>query len=90
MTEEELHKRRQEFRDQEVMNKIADYQSSSAVEYRQQTLKSNYTFRRVEKSLGKFGWGLIIVQALFLVLFSFLFVFSYIPKTKFLVAMVMP
>jgi hypothetical protein len=90
MTEEELHRRRQEFRDQEVMTKIADYQSTSAVEFRQQTLKSNYTYRKVEKTFGKIGWSLIIVQAIFLVLFSFLFIFSYIPKTKFLVSMVMP
>jgi len=88
MTEEELNRRRQEFRDQEVMNKIADY--SNAAEYRQQTLRTNYTVRKVQKTFGKFGWSLLIVQAVSLVFFSLLFVFSYVPKTKFIVTMVMP
>jgi len=88
MTEEELNQKRQEFRDQEVMKKITEYGSAS--EYRQQTLKTNYTVRKVEKTFGKLGWGLIIVQAVSLTFFSLLFVFSYVPKTKFIVTMVMP
>lgn len=88
MTEEELHRRRQEFRDQEVMHKISEY--SVAVEFRQQTLKANYTSRKVNKHLGKFGWTLVITQATFLVFFSFLFIFSFIPKTKFIVANILP
>ena len=89
MTEQELQQRRQEFRDQEVMNKISQY-SSTTVEYRHQVLKTNYTYKKVDKSLGKMGWFLVVTQATFLVFFSTLFVFSYIPHTKKIVAMVMP
>ncbi|MBP9679830.1 MAG: hypothetical protein KBD76_00375 [Bacteriovorax sp.] len=88
MTEDELQKKRQEFRDTEIQNKIANL--SSAEEYRQQTLKANYTRRRVKGDFGKFGWSIIIGQATFLVFFSALFVISYIPKTKFIVAKILP
>ena len=88
MTDDELQKKRQEFRDTEVQNKIT--QLSSAEEYRQQTLKANYTRRRVKGDFGKIGWTIVISQASFLVLFSLLFVISYIPKTKFIVAKIMP
>lgn len=90
MTEQELQQKRQEFRDQEVMNKISHYSSSSTVEYRTQVLKSNYTYKKVDKSLGKMGWFLVVTQATFLIFFSTLFVFSYIPHTKKIVSMVMP
>ncbi len=88
MTEDELQKKRQEFRDTEIQNKIANL--SSDEEYRQQTLKANYTRRRVKGDFGKFGWSIIIGQATFLVFFSALFVISYIPKTKFIVAKILP
>ncbi len=88
MTEEELQKKRQEFRDTEVQNRIANL--SSAEEYRQQTLKANYTRRVVKTSVGKMGWTLIIGQATFLLFFSSLFIISYIPKTKFLVTKILP
>lgn len=88
MTEDELQKKRQEFRNTEIQNKIASL--SSAEEYRQQTLKANYTSRRVKANFGKFGWSIIIGQATFLVFFSLLFVISYIPKTKYIVAKIMP
>ncbi len=89
MTEQELQQKRQEFRDQEVMNKISHYSTSTA-EYRTQVLKSNYTYKTVDKSLGKMGWFLVVTQATFLVFFSALFIFSYIPHTKKIVTMVMP
>ena len=88
MTEDELQKKRAEYRDQEVMSKISHY--SQVAEYRQQVLKSNYTRKIVDKSFGKMGWFLIISQATCLVLFSGLFILSYIPHTKKIVAMVMP
>ncbi|MDO9182610.1 MAG: hypothetical protein Q7U04_09385 [Bacteriovorax sp.] len=88
MTEDELQKKRQEFRDVEVQNRIN--QLSSADEYRQQTLKANYTRRVVKGDIGKMGWTLIIGQAAFLFLFSSLFLISYIPKTKFLVTKIFP
>jgi hypothetical protein len=88
MTEDELQRKRQEFRDTEIQNKIANL--SSAEEYRQQTLKVNYTRRKVQIGLGKMGWTIIASQATFLVFFSALFVISYIPKTKFIVAKIMP
>ena len=88
MTEDELQKKRQEFRDTEIQNKIANL--SSDEEYRQHTLKDNYTRRRVKEDLGEFGWSIIIGQATFLVFFSALFVISYIPKTKFIVAKILP
>lgn len=88
MTEDELEKKRQEYRDTEVQNKIT--QLSSAEEFRQQTLKINYTRRVVKGGFGKIGWTLIVGQATFLVFFSALFVISYIPKTKFLVTKILP
>ncbi|MBC7537906.1 MAG: hypothetical protein H7281_03745 [Bacteriovorax sp.] len=88
MTEEELQKKRQDFRDSEVQNRIANLSSSE--EYRQQTLKANYTRRVIKSDIGKMGWSLIIGQATFLFLFSSLFLISYIPKTKFLVTKIFP
>lgn len=88
MTEEELQQKRAEYRDTEIQNRIANL--SSAEEYRQQTLKANYTRKVVKTSLGKMGWSLIIGQATFLLFFSSLFVISYIPKTKFLVTKILP
>lgn len=88
MTEDELQRKRQEFRDAEVQNKIASF--SSAEEYRTQTLRANYTYRKVQVGLGKIGWTLVVSQATFLVFFSLLFVISYIPKTKFIVAKIFP
>ena len=88
MTEDELQKKRQDFRESEVQNRIAHL--SSAEEYRQQTLKANYTRKVVKTSVGKMGWTLIIGQATFLLFFSSLFIISYIPKTKFLVTKILP
>jgi hypothetical protein len=88
MTEDELQKKRQEFRDSEVQNRIAKL--STAEEFRQHTLKTNYTRRTIKVGLGKMGWAIIAGQATFLVFFSALFVISYIPKTKFLVSKIMP
>ena len=90
MTEDELQKKRQEYRNQEVANKISSYSTSTASEYRHQVIKTNYTYKKVDKRVGKMGLFLIISQATFLVLFSTLFVFSYIPHTKKIVAMVLP
>ncbi len=88
MTEDELQKKRQEFRDNEVQNKINSF--SAADEYRQQTLKANYTHKVVKITIGKIGWTLIISQATFLIFFSCLFIMSYIPKAKFLITKVLP
>jgi hypothetical protein len=88
MTEDELQKKRQEYRDSEVQNRIAHL--STAEEYRQQTLKTNYTRKQVQTTIGKFGWTLLISQATFLVFFTSLFVISYIPKTKFIVTKIFP
>ena len=88
MTEAELQKKREEYRNQEVMSKISEY--SVAVEYRQQTLKANYTHKTVDTNIGKLGWTLVITQAVSLVFFAALFLFSFIPKTKFIVANIMP
>ena len=41
MTEDELNRKRQEYRDQEVAGKISQY--SVVAEYRQQVIKVNYT-----------------------------------------------
>ncbi len=92
MTEDELQKKRQEYRNQEVANKISQYSaaSSSASEYRNQVIKTNYTYKKVDKSFGKMGLAIVLSQATFLVFFSMLFVFSYIPHTKKIVAMIMP
>ena len=88
MTEDELQKKRQDFRESEVQNRIAHL--SSAEEYRQQTLKANYTRKVVKTNVGKMGWTLIIGQVSFLLFFSSLFIISYIPKTKFLVTKILP
>ena len=88
MTDDELKKKRQEFRDQEVAGKISSY--SEVAEYRQQALRTNYTVKIVDKSFGKMGWFLIVTQASCLIFFCSLFVFSYIPHTKKIVSMVMP
>lgn len=88
MTEEELQRKRQDFRDQEVAGKISQY--SEVAEYRQQVLKTNYTIKTVDKSFGKMGWFLIATQATCLLFFCGLFIFSYIPHTKKIVSMVMP
>ena len=88
MTEDELQKKRQEFRDSEVQNKIAQF--STAEDFRQHTLKANYTKKVVKVKFGKLGWTIVISQATGLVFFSSLFLLSYLPKTKFLVAKIMP
>jgi hypothetical protein len=88
MTEDELQKKRQDFRDAEVQDRISNL--SSAEEYRQQTLKANYTRKVVKTSVGRMGWTLIIGQASFLLFFSTLFLISYVPKTKFIVMKIMP
>lgn len=88
MTEDELQRKRQEFRDTEVMEKISQY--SAASNYRHQVLKNNYTHKKVDKRFGKIGWTLIGTQATFIIFFSLLFVFSYIPATKKIVAIVLP
>ena len=88
MTEEELQEKRKDFRDQEVMKKISQY--SEASDYRQQVLKTNYTRKIVDKNFGKMGYFLIITQSLSLLFFVTLWIFSYIPQTKKIVAMWMP
>ena len=88
MTEDELQRKRAEYRDQEVNNKISQF--SQVAEYRQQVIKANYTHKTVDKRFGKMGWFLVISQATFLIFFSTLFIFSYIPHTKKIVSMVMP
>lgn len=88
LTEEELQRKRQEYRDAEVQNKIASF--STAEEYRQQTLRVHYTHRKVSTGVSKLGWTLIWGQATFLVFFSALFIISYIPKTKFIVTKIFP
>ena len=88
MTDDELQRKRQEFRDQEVSSKISQY--SEVAEYRQQVLKTNYTVKTIDKSFGKMGWFLIISQATCLIFFCTLFVFSYIPHTKKIVSIVLP
>jgi len=90
MTEDELQKKRQEYRNQEVADKISKFSTGSAAEYRHQVIKNNYTYKKVDKSFGKLGLAIVISQASFLVFFSVLFVFSYIPHTKKIVAMIMP
>jgi|GEM_PF-654270 len=90
MTEDELEQRRKEFRDKEVENKIENYKQVGVVEYRQSTLKHHYTYKRVDTSLPKIFWFLIISQAVFLVFFVSLYSFSFFQKTKFITAAVMP
>lgn len=88
MTEDELQRKRAEYRDQEVMSKISQYSEIS--EYRQKVLKSNYTTKKVDVSLGKIGWFIVLTQATGIVFFVTLFVFSYVPHTKKIVTMVLP
>ena len=88
MTEDELQSKRQEFRDSEVQNRISSIKSSE--DFRQETLKANYTTKRINSAFGKMGWSIIIGQATFLLFFSSLFIISYIPKTKYLVAKIFP
>jgi len=88
MTEAELQAKREEFRDTEVQNRIAHL--STASEFRQQTLKTNYTRKKVKGGCGKIGWTIIIGQATFLIFFSTLFIIIYIPKTKFIVTKILP
>ena len=88
MTEDELQRKRAEYRDQEVMSKISQY--SEVAEYRQKVLKTNYTTKKVDISLGKMGWFIVLTQVTGLVFFVTLFVFSYIPHTKKIVTMVLP
>lgn len=93
LSEQELESKRKKYRETELQNKIASYSSgsySNASEFRQTTLKANYTYRKVDRRIPKFAWFLIITQALALSFYSSLYVFSYVPKTKHLVAIVMP
>jgi hypothetical protein len=90
MNEKELEKKRKEFRDGEIQKKISSYQSSDAIEYRESSLKTHYTYKRVDKNIGKFGKGLIIFQAVSLFLFCSLYVFTYIPKMSPFVSKVLP
>jgi hypothetical protein len=90
LSEKELEEKRKEFRETELQNKINSYSNVGAVEYRQSTLKSNYTYKRVDRRIGKLAFGMIILQALSIVFFSSMYVFTYIPKTKPLVAKLMP
>lgn len=90
MNEKDLELKRKEFRETEIQNKISSYAQVSAEEFRKSSLKSNYTYKKIDKTLGKMAWSLIIFQAVFLTFFSSLYVASYIPKTKILVSKVMP
>jgi hypothetical protein len=90
ISETDLETKRKEYRESEIQNKIESYSKVSAVEFRQHTLKSNYTRRVVDKRLPKVAWFLIITQAIGITYFSSLYVLSYIPKTKTLVTKVMP
>lgn len=88
MNEDELQRKRQDFRDNELQNKISNF--SAASDYRQQALKANYTYKVVKLTIGKIGWTLLLGQASALIFFSSLFVMSYIPKAKFLITKVLP
>ncbi len=93
LSEQELENKRKEYRETELQNKIASYSSpgfSNASEFRQTTLKANYTYRKVDRRIPKYAWFLIITQAVALSFYSSLYIFSYVPNTKHLVAMVMP
>lgn len=90
MNEKELENKRKEFRETELQNKIASYSSVSAIEFRQTTLKANYTRRVVDRRFPKIAWVMIILQATALTFYSSLYVMSYIPKTKTFVSKVMP
>jgi hypothetical protein len=90
MSDQELEQKRKEFRETEIQNKIESYSQVSAVEFRKNTLKHHYTYKKIDKHISKFAWVLIITQALSLTAFCTLYVASYIPKTKFLVTKVLP
>ena len=90
MNEKELDQKRKEFRDTEIQSRIESYGTSNAQEYRKSALKSNYTYKKVDKTLSKLAWVIIISQFVGITFFSSLYVISYVPKTKFLVAKVMP
>ena len=88
MTEEELEQKRKDFRDNEVQSKISEYSKTDA--YHAQTIKTHYTKHIVDRRLPKIGMFLIIAQASFIFFFSTLYVFSYHPKAKIIVAKIMP
>ncbi len=90
MNENELENKRKEFREEEIQRKIDSYSKVSAVEYRQTTLKSNYTRKVVDRRLPKYAWVIIIFQSSLLIFYSSLYVLSYIPNTKIIVSKVMP
>jgi hypothetical protein len=92
MDESELDKKRKDFRDKEVQNKIAEYSTpqAKADHYHEQTIKTHYTKRTVDRRLSKFAWFLVISQATSIIYFSSLYVFTYIPKTKAFVVKVLP
>lgn len=88
MTEDELQQKRQEFRDQEFNKKVSEYMTAN--EYRSTSLQTFYRRRKINWDFGKVGWSLVGIQAFCLVFFSFLWFFSYIPFTKFIVNKVLP
>jgi len=90
MNEQELEQKRKEFKEAELERKISSYSTMEAVEYRQHSLKSNYTYKRIDKSLGIIGHGLIWTHLVGLLFFSALYVLSYLPKTKFIVSKILP
>ncbi len=92
MTEEELDKKRKEYRDNEVQNKISEYSAPGATTdaYHSQTIKTHYTKHKVDRKLTKIAWFLILTQASSIIYFSSLYVFTYIPKTKVFVTKVLP
>jgi hypothetical protein len=90
MNEKELENKRKEFRENELQNKIESYSKVSAVEFRQHTLKSNYTRRVVDRRFPKYAWAIVLIQAFAITFYSSLYVLSYVPKTKSFVAKVMP
>jgi hypothetical protein len=92
MTEDELEKKRKEYRDNEVQSKISEYSATSGPtdEYHAKTIKTHYTKHKVDRKFTKMAWFLIISQASSIIFFSSLYVFTYIPKTKVFVAKVLP
>ncbi len=66
------------------------HEHSTAMEYRQQSLRAYYTRRGIVIKIGPVGFIIIGVQLLALVFFCMLYVFSFIPQTKSVVAMVLP
>jgi hypothetical protein len=92
VTEAELEKKRKEYRDNEVQNKISEYSSggSQTDEYRARTIKTHYTKHTVDRKFTKMAWFLIVTQASSIIFFSSLYIFTYIPKTKIIVTKVLP